>query len=48
MTYLHWSHITKPYVTELPVLNALLEKNIRLIDYEEIFDDNVYFKFLRL
>lgn len=39
-TYCFFSHTIKAQETNMPLLDAILEKNIRLIDYEKIIDEN--------
>lgn len=39
-TYCFFSHTIKAQECNMPLLDAILEKNIRLIDYEKITDDN--------
>jgi alpha-aminoadipic semialdehyde synthase len=39
-TYVFFSHTLKAQHYNMPLLDALLEKKIRLIDYESIVDDN--------
>lgn len=39
-TYCFFSHTIKAQETNMPLLDAILEKNIRLIDYERIIDEN--------
>lgn len=39
-TYCFFSHTIKAQETNMPLLDAVLEKNIRLIDYERIIDEN--------
>lgn len=38
-TYCMFSHTIKAQETNMPLLDAILEKHIRLIDYEKIVDD---------
>lgn len=38
-TYCMFSHTIKAQETNMPLLDAILEKNIRLIDYEKICDE---------
>lgn len=39
-TYCFFSHTIKAQETNMPLLDAILEKNIRLIDYERIIDES--------
>lgn len=39
-TYCFFSHTIKAQESNMPLLDAILEKNIRLIDYEKLTDDN--------
>ncbi|KAL5278904.1 AASS family protein [Megaselia abdita] len=39
-TYCFFSHTIKAQEANMPLLDAILEKNIRLIDYERIIDNN--------
>ncbi|KAF2347992.1 Alanine dehydrogenase/pyridine nucleotide transhydrogenase N-terminal, partial [Trinorchestia longiramus] len=39
-TYCFFSHTIKAQEANMPLLDALLEKNVRLIDYEKMVDDN--------
>lgn len=39
-TYCFFSHTIKAQETNMPLLDAILEKNIRLIDFERIIDEN--------
>lgn len=39
-TYCFFSHTIKAQESNMPLLDAILEKNIRLIDYERIVDDS--------
>ncbi|XP_071960178.1 alpha-aminoadipic semialdehyde synthase, mitochondrial-like isoform X2 [Antedon mediterranea] len=39
-TFCFFSHTIKAQVENMPLLDAILEKNIRLIDYEKIVDDS--------
>ncbi|XP_055685149.1 alpha-aminoadipic semialdehyde synthase, mitochondrial isoform X2 [Lutzomyia longipalpis] len=39
-TYCIFSHTIKAQETNMPLLDAILEKNIRLLDYEKIMDEN--------
>lgn len=39
-TYCFFSHTIKAQESNMPLLDACLEKNIRLLDYEKITDDN--------
>lgn len=39
-TYCFFSHTIKAQESNMPLLDAVLEKNIRLIDYERIIDEN--------
>ncbi|KAK3608349.1 hypothetical protein CHS0354_030804 [Potamilus streckersoni] len=39
-TYAFFSHTIKAQVANMPLLDAILEKHIRLIDYEKILDSN--------
>lgn len=39
-TYCFFSHTIKAQPDNMPLLDALLEKNIRLVDYEKMVDDN--------
>ena len=36
MTYIYFAHVIKAQEANMVKLDALLEKNIRLIDYEKI------------
>lgn len=38
-TYCFFSHTIKAQETNMPLLDGILEKNIRLLDYEKICDD---------
>jgi alpha-aminoadipic semialdehyde synthase len=38
-TFIYFSHTIKAQLHNMPALDALLNKNIRLIDYERITDD---------
>ena len=35
-TYIYFAHVIKAQEANMPALDALLEKNIRFIDYEKI------------
>ena len=37
-TFVYFSHTFKAQLSNMPALDAILEKNIRLIDYEKITD----------
>lgn len=39
-TYCFFSHTIKAQESNMPLLDAVLEKNIRLIDFERIIDEN--------
>ncbi|XP_003487153.1 alpha-aminoadipic semialdehyde synthase, mitochondrial [Bombus impatiens] len=39
-TYCFFSHTIKAQESNMPLLDAILEKNIRLLDYEKLTDDN--------
>lgn len=39
-TYAFFSHTIKAQESNMPLLDAVLEKNIRLIDYERIIDES--------
>lgn len=39
-TYAFFSHTIKAQADNMPLLDAILEKNIRLIDYEKMVDEN--------
>ncbi|KAG8223056.1 hypothetical protein J437_LFUL002004 [Ladona fulva] len=39
-TYCFFSHVIKGQEANMPLLDAVLEKNIRLIDYEKLVDDS--------
>lgn len=39
-TYCFFSHTIKAQESNMPLLDAILEKNIRLIDFERIVDEN--------
>lgn len=39
-TYCFFSHTIKAQESNMPLLDAILEKNIRLIDFERIIDEN--------
>lgn len=39
-TYCFFSHTIKAQETNMPLLDAILEKNIRLLDYEKLTDNN--------
>lgn len=39
-TYCFFSHTIKAQESNMPLLDAVLEKNIRLIDYERIIDED--------
>lgn len=39
-TYCFFSHTIKAQESNMPLLDAILEKNIRLFDYERIVDEN--------
>lgn len=39
-TYCFFSHTIKAQESNMPLLDAILEKNIRLIDYEKIIDES--------
>ena len=39
-TYCFFSHTIKAQESNMPLLDAILKKNIRLIDYEKLTDDN--------
>lgn len=39
-TYCFFSHTIKAQESNMPLLDAILEKNIRLIDYERIIDES--------
>lgn len=39
-TYCFFSHTIKAQESNMPLLDAILEKNIRLIDYERIVDES--------
>ncbi|KAK2187791.1 hypothetical protein NP493_154g03016 [Ridgeia piscesae] len=39
-TYAFFSHTIKAQEANMPLLDALLEKNVRLIDYEKMVEDN--------
>lgn len=39
-TYCFFSHTIKAQSDNMPLLDAILEKNIRLIDYERIIDES--------
>lgn len=39
-TYCFFSHTIKAQESNMPLLDAVLEKNIRLIDYERIIDES--------
>lgn len=39
-TYCMFSHTIKAQESNMPLLDAILEKNIRLIDYEKLMDRN--------
>ena len=36
--YMFFSHTIKGQIGQMPLLDAILEKNIRLIDYERMVD----------
>ena len=40
-TYIYFAHVIKAQEANMPALDALLEKNIRFIDYEKIRDKNL-------
>lgn len=39
-TYCFFSHTIKAQESNMPLLDAILEKNIRLIDFERIIDEH--------
>lgn len=39
-TYCFFSHTIKAQESNMPLLDAILEKNIRLIDFERIIDES--------
>ena len=39
-TYMFFSHVIKAQESNMPLLDTILEKNIRLMDYECIADDD--------
>lgn len=39
-TYCFFSHTIKAQESNMPLLDAVIEKNIRLIDYEKLMDRN--------
>lgn len=39
-TYCFFSHTIKAQESNMPLLDAILEKNIRLIDYERMIDES--------
>ena len=39
-TYCFFSHTIKAQESNMPLLDAIIEKNIRLIDYERIIDES--------
>ena len=39
-TYCFFSHTIKAQESNMPMLDAILDKNIRLLDYEKLTDDN--------
>lgn len=39
-TYCFFSHTIKAQESNMPLLDAILEKNIRLIDFEKIVDES--------
>lgn len=39
-TYMHFAHVIKAQPAGMPALDTMLKRNVRMIDYEKICDDN--------